>query len=139
MHGNRDVVSDRAVRTNLVVVSTPSLQLFPRICKRQEPVGVQALLPELAVECFNKRIISWLAGSAKVQGNLVHIGPQIEIAGNKFAAVVHPDRIRGTGLCADPFERLNDILTFVGEARIRGGRVARVCIDDRQNTKLLAC
>lgn len=51
VHGNRDVVSDRAVRSDLIVVSTPSIQLFAGIGKAHEPVRVQASRPELAVEC----------------------------------------------------------------------------------------
>lgn len=43
MDVDRDVVSDRAVGPNLVVVSTPILQLFAGIGKRQEPMRVQAL------------------------------------------------------------------------------------------------
>lgn len=38
-------MSDRPVRAFLVVVSALSFQLFLRIGKRQEPVGVQALRP----------------------------------------------------------------------------------------------
>jgi hypothetical protein len=37
----RRLIADRAVWTNLVVVSTPSLQLFPCVGKRQKPVRVQ--------------------------------------------------------------------------------------------------
>ena len=50
MHGDRDVVSDRAVRSVFVVVSTPIFQLFAGVGKAHEPVGVQAFRPELAVE-----------------------------------------------------------------------------------------
>jgi hypothetical protein len=38
---DRGFVADRAVRPFLIVVSTPSLQLFGRICKRQERVRIQ--------------------------------------------------------------------------------------------------
>ncbi len=61
MHGNRDVVSDRGVRTFLVVVSTLSLQFFTRIRKGEEPVGVQALCSELAVERLNEAVIGRLS------------------------------------------------------------------------------
>ncbi len=50
MDGDRDVVSDRAVETVPVVVPTPSLQLFAGVGKRQEPVCVQPLRSQLAVE-----------------------------------------------------------------------------------------
>ena len=44
---------DRPVRPILVAVSAPSLQLFGRVRKGQEPVGVQALGPEATVEGFD--------------------------------------------------------------------------------------
>jgi len=61
MHGNRDVVSDCAVRSVLVVVSTPILQLFAGVRKAHEPMGVQAFRPELAVKCLNEAIVRWLS------------------------------------------------------------------------------
>jgi len=49
----RHLVADGAVRTDIVVVSTPMLHLPPGVVKGQEPVGVQALRPELTVEGVN--------------------------------------------------------------------------------------
>ncbi|GAB4073452.1 hypothetical protein GCM10028812_53840 [Ancylobacter sonchi] len=43
-------MADGPVRPILVVVSEPSLHLFGRIRKRQEPMRVQALAPEATVE-----------------------------------------------------------------------------------------
>ena len=40
---NRDVKTDRAVRTTLMIVSSPILQFFARICKCQVPMSVQTL------------------------------------------------------------------------------------------------
>lgn len=50
-----DVVSNGAVWSVVVVVSTPILQLFAGIRKAHEPMCVQALGPELAVECEEGR------------------------------------------------------------------------------------
>ncbi len=58
---NRRLVADRAVGSDLVIVSTPSLHFFARVVKRHEPVGVQALRPELAVEAFDEGVIRRLA------------------------------------------------------------------------------
>lgn len=60
MHGDRDVVSDRAVRSDLVVVSTPILQLFAGIGKRHEPVGVQTFRSELPVARFDEHVANQL-------------------------------------------------------------------------------
>ena len=73
-------MADRAMGTFFVVVSAPILHLRSGIVKRQEPVSVQTLGPELAVEGFDKRIVRWLAGSAEVQSDAVRVGPQVEIA-----------------------------------------------------------
>ena len=50
MHGNPDIISDRAVGFVSVALLTPILRFFAGIRKAYEPVGVQALGPELAVE-----------------------------------------------------------------------------------------
>ncbi len=54
---DRRSVADRAVRSDLVIVSTPFLHLFPGVVKAQEPVGIQAYGPELAVKGFDKGVI----------------------------------------------------------------------------------
>ena len=50
MHGERDVVSDRTVGSDPVVVSTPILRFFPGVRKAPEPVCIEAFRPEIAVE-----------------------------------------------------------------------------------------
>jgi hypothetical protein len=44
------LVADRTVRTILIIILPPSLAFEPRVVETEEPVGVQALGPELAVE-----------------------------------------------------------------------------------------
>lgn len=58
------------------MVSAPGLQLFYRICGRQEPVGVQAPGPEAAVEGFDEGLVRRLAGPGQVQGDAVGTGLQ---------------------------------------------------------------
>lgn len=69
MQCDRDVVSDRRMRSILIVVSTPILHLFAGVRKRQEPMGVQTFRPELAVEGFDEAIISRLSRPGEVQRN----------------------------------------------------------------------
>ena len=59
---------------NLVVVSAPSLELFGRVCKREEPVGFQALGAVAAVEGFDEGVVRRLAGAGEVQGDAVGVG-----------------------------------------------------------------
>lgn len=82
------------MRSNLVVVSTPFLHFLAGVVKAQEPVLVQALGPELAVEGLDVRIVGGPAGPGEVQGHIPLIGPEIEVSGDELAAIVHPDHLR---------------------------------------------
>src|SRR3546814_1403848 len=62
-----------------IVVSTPSLQLFRRIGKVQEPMGVQAFRPQPAVERLDERVVGRLAGAREVEDDAALISPEIEI------------------------------------------------------------
>ena len=44
-------------------------------------MGVQAFGPQLAVERLDEAVVGRLAGSREVQGDVVGIGPQVEIPG----------------------------------------------------------
>jgi len=50
------------MRAHLVVVSTPSLAFSARLVEAEEPVRVEALGAELAVQAFDESIVGWLAG-----------------------------------------------------------------------------
>ncbi len=52
--------ADCAMWTNVVVVSTPSLALLCR--KAHEPLRVEALRTELAVERLDERVVRWFTG-----------------------------------------------------------------------------
>ena len=107
----RYLVADRAVRSDLVVVSTPSLAFLARLVEAEEPAGVQALGAELAVQAFDEGIVGRLARSAEVEGNAAHEGPQIKLLANEFRPVIEPDRLWAAKRSANPFERVDDIAT----------------------------
>ena len=67
MKRRRYSVVDRAVRSNFVVVSTPSLAFSLRFVEAQEPVGVQTFNPELAVEAFDVGIVGRFARPTEVE------------------------------------------------------------------------
>lgn len=81
---DRDLVADRAVWPFLVVVSTPSLQLFSRIRKRQEPVGIQAFCPESAFERFNVSIVCRFPRPGKVERDPALASPEVHVAGDEL-------------------------------------------------------
>jgi hypothetical protein len=53
----RHSVGDGAVRTHLIVVSTPSLAFSPCLVEAEEPVGIQALRPEFAVQGLDEDVL----------------------------------------------------------------------------------
>ncbi|MET4690198.1 hypothetical protein ABIA22_006563 [Sinorhizobium fredii] len=92
------------------------------VVKAQEPVRVQALRPELAVERLDKGIVGRLAWSREVQLDVALIGPQIEVAGDELAALIDPDRLRIAYGSACHVQCGYDILAPVAEARIDDGK-----------------
>ena len=58
-------MADGTVRPDPIVVSEPILHLFGSICKRQEPMRVQALAAEPAIESLYKGVVRRLAGPEK--------------------------------------------------------------------------
>ena len=121
---SRHVVTDRAVRPDLVVVSAPSLQLFARIRKIHEPVGIQAFCPQLAVERLNEAVVGGFPRSEEVQCDTVGIGPQIQVAGDELAAVIDPDRLR-VGPCVECIP-LGPLLLMRDSSRAISGTCAKV-------------
>jgi tetratricopeptide (TPR) repeat protein len=94
------------MRSDLVVVSTPSLAFSAGLVEAEEPVGVQALRPKLAVQAF-ERVVGRFARPAEVECDTAHESPQIELPANELRPVIEPDRLRVTDLSANPFERLD--------------------------------
>jgi len=80
MHGNRDVVSDRAVGSVFVVVSTPVFQLFSGVGKAHEPMHVQAFRPELRIKCLDESVVRRFPRPREVQRDIVGIGPEVKVA-----------------------------------------------------------
>ncbi len=65
--------SDSAVGADLVVVPAPFRHLRPGIVKAEEPVGVQALGPELAVDGLDEGIVRGLSRPAEPAGSAQRI------------------------------------------------------------------
>ena len=126
------------MRPFLVVVSAPSLQLFARIRKADEPVRIHAFRPNPAVERFGKRVVRRLARPREVERNALRISPQIKVATDKLRALVDADRLRIAHLRAGPFERLHDVFAAVARSRVQRRRVAGERVDNRQDADLMA-
>ena len=62
---DRRFVTDRAMGPFFVVVPAPILHFFG-VGKRQEPMGVEAFLPEAAVERLDERVVGRLPRTGEV-------------------------------------------------------------------------
>lgn len=58
----RCLVGQRLMRPTFIVINTPSFDLLAAIVKRENPVHVQALVPEAAVESLDVSIIRMFTG-----------------------------------------------------------------------------
>jgi hypothetical protein len=87
----RRFVADIAVRSYIVVNSTPSLAFSNRLVQAYEPVLLQAFRPELAIEGLDKLIVRCLAGPREVECYAFNICPQIQLSGDKSAPLIDPD------------------------------------------------
>ncbi len=102
----------------LVVVSTPSLAFSPRVVEGHEPVCVQTLRSELAVERFNEGIVGRLAWPGEVERDTTLVRPQIQIARHKLGTLVSPYHGRESYFSPDPFQYLHDVGAADGETRL---------------------
>jgi hypothetical protein len=59
----RRLIASGTVRSDFIIVLKPSFHFSACVVKAHEPVGVHAFRSELAVEAFNKGIVSWFAWS----------------------------------------------------------------------------
>src|ERR1700679_2765088 len=123
---------------DFVVVSTPILHLRTCVVKTHEPVCVQALRAEFAVERFDEAIIRRLAWPREVEDDAPLIGPQIEIARDELRALIDTDALGEADDLADPFQRLHDVLALVAVPRINSWRKPRIGVNNCQHTDLTA-
>jgi hypothetical protein len=80
------------VRPLLVVVLVPRLDNGPGLGHRGEPVLVEALVPQLAVEALDEGVLHRLARLDEVQPHPSLVGPGIQRLPGKLWAVVDDDR-----------------------------------------------
>lgn len=88
--GGRDI-ADRGVRPEMIVIDPPAFDLLPSVLERQEPVGIEALVPEAAVERLDERVVGRLAGTGVVHGHAVVVSPAIYRDRDELAAVIGLD------------------------------------------------
>jgi hypothetical protein len=135
---SRSFDADRAVRTNVVIVSTPSLAFLPRLVEAQEPVRVQALSSELSVERLDVGIVRRLSRSGEVERHTADEGPQVQLLADELRAVVDTDRFRKPRVCGRALQRRHDVGAPIVLSNVDRRRQPRECVDNRQCADLAA-
>ena len=74
------------MRSGLVKVPSPRLDLALGVGQIQKPMHVQTFIAEPTVERFDKGIVCGLASAAEVQGHPVDVGPVIQCFRDEFGA-----------------------------------------------------
>jgi hypothetical protein len=97
---------------------------------------IDALGPNFPVERLDKAIVGGLARPRKVERDAIHVGPEIEIAGDEFRAVVDADRPRATVVATNPGQCRRHIRAGVTVANVDRRRHLRIGVNDRQHTDL---
>lgn len=81
------------MRSVMVVVMLPNLQLLPRILHRNELVDAQELVAQSTIERLDQPVVRGLSGSRVVELDAASLGPFIKRLGGELRAVVHRDRL----------------------------------------------
>ena len=128
-------MADCAVRSLLIVVSAPSLQLFGRVGKRQEPVGVQTFRAEPAIKCFDIGIVGGFSWTREAEHAAALVGPEVHVARDELAALVHANGLWIAGAAAHPVERRDHVLAAVAVADIEHRNMSREKVSTTVRTR----
>ena len=79
-------VAERAVRSLGVVLDSPVLNDLSCVRHRQEPVFIQALVPEAPVEALDVGVLDRLARSDEAEYHMMLVGPRSEALGSRALA-----------------------------------------------------
>ena len=123
------------MRTALVIVPSPRVDLAPGVGQRQEPMGVQAFIAEPAIERFHKSIVRWLAWPREVERHAILIGPTIQDLRDELRAIVHAYGPRGAPFRYDPDQGFDDLLPFDALVDVDRQGLAGISIDHGQGAQ----
>jgi hypothetical protein len=108
------LVAEGAVLANMVVVVPPRLTFMPSFGQAQEPVCVEALGPDPAVERFREGIVGWFTRPAEVHHNIMLVGPKVEILRDDLGTLIDPDALWPPMRAEDVTDTLDLALTASG-------------------------
>src|SRR5580704_2035433 len=91
-------IAQRAVRSRLVVIKAPALELLPDVAQVEEGFDVQAFIAKAPIKRFNIAIVDRLSRTDELQVYTVLVAPGVHRLACEFAPVVHRDRFRYSSL-----------------------------------------
>ena len=124
------------MRPHLVVVAPPGLDLLPRVGQIEEPVLVQTLVAELAVEALDETVLHGPSGGDEVQLHLILVSPLIHHLTGKLGPVVDHDRLRLAASSLQFFQHPHAPLTRLRGVHLDAWRVAREAVHQVQSSEL---
>src|SRR5262245_22115963 len=101
-------VAEGTVGTDGIVVHAPGLDDLTRVRQAAEPVLVQALVTESAVETLDVGILIRLAGFDEVQPDAVGVGPCIQRSADELGSIVRDQDCRCPPRLDEALEDLDD-------------------------------
>src|SRR5690606_17246472 len=111
----------------------PSLALSARVVEPHEPMCIQALGSELAVEALDERVVGWLARARKVERDVALVRPNVQVARDKFGAVIDTNGLRKTDEAARGFEHVDNVGATKLLTHIQRWAIAREGVDHSKN------
>jgi hypothetical protein len=128
----RRAAREAAVRPDGVVVAPPALDQLAGVREAEEPLLVEALVPQPAVEALHVRVLHRLAGADELEADAAALRPGQEGAARELRAVVAHDPRGQRPPPGEAVQRLGD-----ATARQRGvdrdqRALAREVIHDRE-------
>jgi hypothetical protein len=109
---SRCAVADRTVWPHLVVITAPCRNDGFGMIERREPLLVEALVAELAVEAFDVRVLRRLARLGKREGDAVRVRPLVERPPGELGTLVGTDRGWIAAESTDRIEGIGDALSI---------------------------
>src|SRR6266404_1445526 len=101
-------VAERAVRPNRIVVQAPGFDDLACVSQAEEPVLVETLVAEPAVETLDVGILIRLARLDEVQPDAWGVGPCIEGPADELGSIVRDEHRRSRARLDEPLEHLDD-------------------------------
>jgi len=127
--------SQRSVRTTLIVFPSPAFDDLPCLRQGGEPVYIQTLGPQRAVERLHVRVIRGLPRPREVDAHLVVIGPQIHDLTGELRSVIAEQELGNPALLPNAIQRRHYVFALQFLAHRDRQTFPSKYIHDRQRSK----